>query len=57
MSSLEKFPNIYVTKNRFPTIWGGASLLEMLLNSFKELLGLSEWDYVINLSESDFPTK
>ncbi|XP_059620080.1 xylosyltransferase oxt [Phlebotomus argentipes] len=53
-----KYPNIRLTRQRFSTIWGGASLLQMLLTSMRELLASSwSWDYVINLSESDFPVK
>ena len=48
--------NLMVTNQRFYTIWGGSQLLEMLLNSFQLLLQ-TEWDYVINLSESDYPIK
>ncbi|CAB3376752.1 Hypothetical predicted protein [Cloeon dipterum] len=51
---------VVVARKRLATIWGGASLLEILLTSMKELLTLHEkwsWDYVINLSESDFPLK
>ena len=48
-------------RDRLPTIWGGASLLTVLLNAMRELLTMSDWssswDYVINLSESDFPIK
>ncbi|KAG8188510.1 hypothetical protein JTE90_008075 [Oedothorax gibbosus] len=57
---LEKhFPNIRLSKVRLSTIWGGASLLQMLLECFSELLLIKDWkwDYVINLSESDFPIK
>ncbi|XP_047505438.1 xylosyltransferase oxt isoform X1 [Pieris napi] len=59
LSSLEKqFPNIRLAPVRFSTIWGGASLLKMLLNCMKDFIDLGwEWDYVINLSESDFPIK
>lgn len=47
-----------MTNDRFATIWGGASLLKVLLNAFSDLLAWSpEWDYAINLSESDFPIK
>uniref|UniRef100_A0A1B0CFL8 protein xylosyltransferase n=1 Tax=Lutzomyia longipalpis TaxID=7200 RepID=A0A1B0CFL8_LUTLO len=53
-----KYPNIQLTRRRFSTIWGGASLLQMLLSSMRELLTSTwQWDYVINLSESDFPVK
>lgn len=47
-----------MARKRFATIWGGASLLSMLLSSMKELLKLGwEWDFVLNLSESDYPVK
>ncbi|XP_069701482.1 xylosyltransferase oxt [Periplaneta americana] len=51
-------PNVRLARNRYATIWGGASLLQMLLTSMNELLESGwEWDFVINLSESDFPVK
>lgn len=54
----EKFPNIRLARKRFSTIWGGASLLTMLLQCMQDLLESSwHWDFVINLSESDFPVK
>ena len=61
MKNIEsKFPNsIYVTPNRWATIWGGASLLSMLTDCFKTLLKKTDWnwDFVLNLSESDYPLK
>lgn len=52
------FPNIRLTRKRFSSIWGGASLLTMLLSCMKELLEMDwQWDFVLNLSESDFPIK
>jgi protein xylosyltransferase len=56
----DKFPkNVYVTMRRFATIWGGTSLLTMLIESFRDLLNKKDWnwDFVINLSESDYPLK
>lgn len=54
----QEFPNIRLTRRRFSTIWGGASLLEMLLATMRELLKTDwKWDFVINLSESDYPVK
>jgi len=51
-------PNVHLARHRYATIWGGASLLQMLLSSMNELLELGwEWDFIINLSESDFPVK
>ena len=55
-----KLPNLRVMQTRFSTIWGGASLLTMLLSAMKELLEMSDWtdwDFVLNLSESDYPVK
>ncbi|XP_053673319.1 xylosyltransferase oxt [Anopheles nili] len=54
-----KFPNIRLARKRFSSIWGGASLLQMLLSSMEYLLYESgwKWDFVLNLSESDFPLK
>lgn len=47
-----------MARTRFSTIWGGASLLTMLLQCMDDLLKSSyQWDFVINLSESDFPVK
>jgi hypothetical protein len=60
MKDLEsQFPeNIHVTSNRRSTIWGGASLLSMITGCFKDLLQMPwEWDFVLNLSESDYPLK
>ncbi|KAF9419020.1 hypothetical protein HW555_004347 [Spodoptera exigua] len=58
LSSLEQFPNVKLATTRFSTIWGGASLLKMLLASMKDFISLGwKWDFVINLSESDFPIK
>ncbi|XP_071441320.1 xylosyltransferase oxt [Hetaerina americana] len=52
------FSNIRLSRKRFSTIWGGASLLRTLLESMRQLLVSPwPWDYVVNLSESDFPVK
>ncbi|XP_026762839.2 xylosyltransferase oxt [Galleria mellonella] len=59
LMSLEKqLPNVKLAATRYSTIWGGASLLKMLLAAMKDLFRLEwQWDFVINLSESDFPIK
>ena len=60
MKELElMFPeNIFVTPNRLTTIWGGSSYLFMLIECFKDLLQKPwKWDFVLNLSESDYPLK
>ena len=50
--------NIIVTDNRYATIWGGASLLKMIMSCLAEMQSRKwEMDYVINLSESDYILK
>lgn len=55
----QRASNIRLARRRFSTIWGGASLLTMLLASMDDLRRIADWrwDFVINLSESDFPVK
>ena len=56
----DMFPgNVRMVKNRRPGIWGGTSVLEMLIASIEELLKMDDWkwDFVLNLSESDYPVK
>lgn len=54
-----KLTNVRLSRNRAASIWGGASLLTVLLNAMVELAPDKswDWDFVINLSESDFPVK
>lgn len=52
--------NIIVAKGnlRHASIWGGASLLMTFLSSARQMLAHNaDWDFLINLSESDFPVK
>jgi hypothetical protein len=54
--------NFLMANWSFSTIWGGASLLKMHLKALEELYDLKEngqwdWDFVLNLSETDFPVK
>lgn len=54
---LEKsYSNIIVARRRFVTIWGGPSLLDMIIDSIAYLSKYG-WNYMINLSGSDFPIK
>lgn len=41
------------------TIWGGASLLKAYLRTMQDLLSMLDWkwDFFINLSATDFPTR
>lgn len=53
-----RYSNIKLSRERYSTIWGGASLLTMLATSMEYLFNTNwSWDFVINLSESDFPVK
>ncbi|XP_076766039.1 xylosyltransferase oxt isoform X1 [Xylocopa sonorina] len=56
-----KTNNIIVAKGenlRQASIWGGASLLTTLLKSAQQMLAHHHyWDFLVNLSESDFPIK
>lgn len=55
----KRYPNVRVTTWRMATIWGGASLLSMYLQSMKDLLAMSHWpwDFFINLSAADYPIR
>ncbi|XP_067937140.1 xylosyltransferase oxt-like [Watersipora subatra] len=55
----EKYDNVRVVSERVATIWGGSSLLQMLLHTMKEALDMKDWrwDFYLNLSESDYPVK
>ncbi|KAK8750509.1 hypothetical protein OTU49_014874, partial [Cherax quadricarinatus] len=55
----DHFSNIQVSRYRLSTIWGGASLLTILLHCMKQVLLIKSWnwDFIINLSESDYPIK
>ncbi|KAK6019058.1 WSC domain protein [Ostertagia ostertagi] len=53
-----KLSNVFVAPDAHSTIWGGASLLTMVQDTIRRSIvtpSLSDWDYLINLSESDFP--
>ncbi|KAG9263843.1 xylosyltransferase 1-like [Astyanax mexicanus] len=54
-----QYPNVRVTPWRMSTIWGGASLLSMYLQSMRDLLAMPEWpwDFFINLSAADYPIR
>ena len=55
----DKYNNVILAKNRYRTMWGGASLLDMVMGVMREALWKIEWewDYFINLSGTDFPIK
>ncbi len=54
--------NIYMPTWSMKTSWGSSSLMSMFLKALKDLndfkmIGKWNWNFVINLSESDFPLK
>ncbi|XP_018611749.1 xylosyltransferase 2-like [Scleropages formosus] len=54
-----QYNNVRVTPWRMVTIWGGASLLKTYLRSMQDLLSMLDWkwEFFINLSATDFPTR
>ena len=54
-----QFTNAAVAPWRMATIWGGSSLLKMLLQMMKDALDFKDWkwDFFINLSASDYPVQ
>ncbi|XP_026671974.1 xylosyltransferase oxt isoform X2 [Ceratina calcarata] len=56
-----KTSNIKVARGenlRHASIWGGASLLTTFLRSAQQMIAHSHhWDFLVNLSESDYPIK
>ncbi|KAM4691331.1 xylosyltransferase 2 [Rhinophrynus dorsalis] len=59
LSIAQLYENVRVTPWRMVTIWGGASLLTMYLHSMRDLLEMPDWpwDFFINLSATDYPTR
>lgn len=54
--ALKGWKNIFFASSRYRTIWGGTSMLPMTINAISYLYHY-DWDFLINLSESDFPIK
>ncbi|KAM3717643.1 Xylosyltransferase sqv-6 [Dirofilaria immitis] len=52
------FANVYLVEKRYATIWAGTTLLFMILDVLKIALyslNWTNWDFMLNLSESNFP--
>ena len=49
--------NVHLAKYRNHNIWGHSSLVLTQLSGFWELQELGDWDFVINLSNYDWPLK
>lgn len=56
---IKDFPNSALAPWSMSTIWGGATLLQMLLKCMEDLINKSawKWDFFINISGSDYPIK
>jgi hypothetical protein len=48
---------IHLAKKRFSNIWGHISLVFTQLSGFWELLDMADWDYILNVSNYDYPLK
>ncbi len=62
LRNIKNVTNVDITKWSMRPIWGGSSLLKVHLNIMADLLEFKSnnvwnWDYFINLSESDYPLK
>ena len=58
LEDLQTFPNIKLASQRFQTFWASNTLLFLLLTSMKDILELGwDFDYLVNISESDFPVR
>jgi hypothetical protein len=49
--------NVHLAKFRMHNLWGHSSLVLTQLSGFWELKELADWDFVINLSNYDWPLK
>ncbi|XP_031573565.1 xylosyltransferase 1-like [Actinia tenebrosa] len=56
---IKDFPNTALAPWSMSTIWGGATLLQMLLRCMEDLIKKKnwKWDFFINISGSDYPIK
>ncbi|KAJ3259785.1 hypothetical protein HDU77_001654 [Chytriomyces hyalinus] len=49
--------NVVLAKKSYEVTWGHGSIVWAQMNGFFELQDLAEWDYVINMSASDWPMR
>ncbi|KAJ8325689.1 Xylosyltransferase 2 [Batrachochytrium dendrobatidis] len=49
--------NLFLAQNRFANTWGHISLVYTQLSGFWELVDLADWDYIVNLSNYDWPLR
>ena len=49
--------NVFIAKHRYPYTFGHINQVFLELSGFWELFDLADWDYVINLSNFDWPLR
>ncbi|KAI8850664.1 hypothetical protein BC829DRAFT_388619, partial [Chytridium lagenaria] len=49
--------NVYLAQHRYDGLWGHASLVNMEVSGYWELLDMADWDFVINISGMDYPLR
>eukprot|EP00842_Homolaphlyctis_polyrhiza_P001241 jgi/Hompol1/2117/HPOL_002833-RA len=49
--------NVFLAQHRFGNTWGHISLIFTQLSGFWELADLADWDYIVNLSNYDWPLR
>lgn len=54
---VDRFPNVYFAERTFSNAWGHSSLIFTQLSGFWELIDMADWDFIINLSNYDYPLK
>ena len=58
LKPLDNGSNVIVTDRRFTPIWGGVTLMTMMLNAMKEMLEFNwNFDFFIDLSGADYLLK
>jgi hypothetical protein len=55
-SWITNIDNVHLCSKSYDGRWGHSSLLHMQMYGFFELLDIANWEYVINLSNYDWPT-
>ena len=58
LKHLENGNNVIVTERRITPIWGGASLMNLMLNTMQEMLELNwNFDFFVDVSGTDYMLK
>ncbi len=56
-SDLAKIGSVFLIESQHDVRWGGISIIEALIDSCKEIVEMSDCDFIVLLSGTDFPLK